>query len=78
MVFQGSCDRTLFTGWLDYLFQNLPRSRHLLILDNASIHKGKEIEQLAETYNVRIAYLPAYSPDLNKHGLCLKGKSEIA
>ncbi|WP_314341500.1 IS630 family transposase [Acinetobacter guillouiae] len=65
IVFQGSCDRKLFTGWLDYLFQNLPRSRYLLILDNASIHKGKEIEQLAETYNVRIAYLPAYSPDLN-------------
>ena len=65
LVFQGSCDRKLFVGWLDYLFRNLPTSNYLLILDNASIHKGKEIEQLAETYNVRIAYLPAYSPDLN-------------
>ncbi|WP_445117042.1 IS630 family transposase [Acinetobacter sp. WZC-1] len=65
LVFQGSCDRHLFTGWLDYLFRNLPGSGYLLILDNASIHKGREIEQLAETYNVRIAYLPAYSPDLN-------------
>lgn len=65
LLFEGSCDRKLFTEWLDYLFQNLPSSRHLLIMDNASIHKGKEIEQLAETYNVRIAYLPAYSPDLN-------------
>ncbi|MCX5469097.1 transposase [Acinetobacter nematophilus] len=55
----------LFTGWLDYLFQNLLRSRDLLILDNASIHKGKEIEQLAEIYNVRIIYLLAYSPGLN-------------
>ncbi|WP_445116322.1 transposase [Acinetobacter sp. WZC-1] len=54
-----------FTGWLEYLFQNLSGSGHLLILDNASIHKGREIEQLAETYNVRIAHLPAYSPDLN-------------
>ncbi|WP_445116145.1 transposase [Acinetobacter sp. WZC-1] len=48
--FQGPCDRKLFIGWLDDLFQNLPRSRHLLILDNASIHKGREIEQLAGTY----------------------------
>jgi putative transposase len=65
LVFQGSCDRKLFTGWLDYLFQNLPKSRYLSILDNASIHKGKEIKQLAERHNVRIAYLPTYSPDLN-------------
>ncbi|WP_445114872.1 transposase [Acinetobacter sp. WZC-1] len=49
-----------FTGWLEYLFQNLSGSGHLLILDNASIHKGKEIEQLARMYHV-----PVYSPDLN-------------
>lgn len=65
LVFQSLCDRKLFVGWLDYLFRSLPKSKYLLILDNASIHKGKEIKQLAETYNIRIAYLPAYSPDLN-------------
>ncbi|TCM69058.1 DDE superfamily endonuclease, partial [Acinetobacter calcoaceticus] len=39
--------------------------KHLLILDNASIHKGKEIDELVARYNCRIMYLPAYSPDLN-------------
>ncbi|WP_373351182.1 transposase [Acinetobacter bereziniae] len=34
-------------------------------LDNASIHKGRKIEELARQYNARLMYLPAYSPDLN-------------
>jgi transposase len=71
LVFQGSCNRSIFTGWLEYLLKSLTQSecedkkKHLLILDNASIHKGKEIEELASRYNTRIFYLPAYSPDFN-------------
>ena len=34
-------------------------------MDNASIHKGKKIEELATRYNTRVLYLPAYSPDFN-------------
>lgn len=71
LVFQGSCDRAMFTGWLSYLLENLAknnqdqRKRHLLILDNASIHKNGDIEKLAKDFNCRIMYLPAYSPYLN-------------
>ena len=65
IVFEGTCDRTLFTGWLEYLLKGLQPQKHLLILDNASIHKGAEIEQLVQKYHARIVYLPAYSPDLN-------------
>ena len=71
LVFQGSCNRRIFTGWLEYLLGSLTQNecknkkKYLLILDNASIHKGKEIEELANRYNTRIFYLPAYSPDFN-------------
>lgn len=70
MVFQGSCDRNIFLSWLEYLLRGLQQKdnriqSHLLILDNASIHKGKAIDDLAARYQTRIAYLPAYSPDLN-------------
>lgn len=71
LVFQGSCDRAMFTGWLRYLLENLTKDnqdktkRHLLILDNASIHKNGDIKKLAKDFNCRIIYLPAYSPDLN-------------
>lgn len=70
LVFQGSCDRNIFVCWLEYLLQGLQQQdiqtkKYLLILDNASIHKGKVIDDLAAQYQTRIVYLPAYSPDLN-------------
>ena len=45
LVFQGTCNRRIFTGWLEDLLTDLAQNKkYLLILDNASIHKGKEIE----------------------------------
>lgn len=37
----------------------------VLVLDNAKIHHGDEILELADRFGVRIEYLPPYSPDLN-------------
>jgi transposase len=37
----------------------------VLVLDNASIHKGGKIEQLVRKAGCRVLYLPPYSPDLN-------------
>ncbi|NHC05112.1 IS630 family transposase, partial [Acinetobacter sp. 187] len=70
LVFHGSCDRNIFVCWLEYLLQDLKQKddqtkSYLLILDNASIHKGRVIDDLAARYQIRIVYLPAYSPDLN-------------
>ena len=70
LVFQGSCDRNVFVCWLEYLLKDLKQKdeqtqKYLLILDNASIHKGPVIDDLAARYQTRIVYLPAYSPDLN-------------
>ena len=70
LVFQGSCDWNVFVCWLEYLLKDLKQKdeqtqKYLLILDNASIHKGPVIDDLAARYQTRIVYLPAYSPDLN-------------
>jgi len=37
----------------------------VLVLDNASIHKGGRIERLVKRAGCRVLYLPPYSPDLN-------------
>lgn len=71
MVFDGYCDRSVFGAWLEHLSHGLPKDKlgtikpHVLILDNASFHKGPQIEALAQSYNIRLFYLPTYSPQLN-------------
>jgi peptidoglycan L-alanyl-D-glutamate endopeptidase CwlK len=46
------------------LLLNLPKDSYLII-DNASFHKGEEIENLIKESNIKLIYLPTYSPDLN-------------
>lgn len=48
---------------VDLLPQLLPGS--VLVLDNASIHKGGKIESLVKRAKCRVLYLPPYSPDMN-------------
>lgn len=39
--------------------------RYILVLDNALIHAGFELELLCATYGVKLKFLPPYSLDLN-------------
>ena len=48
---------------VDLLPRLLPGS--VLVLDNASIHKGGNIERLVQGAGCRVLYLPSYSPDMN-------------
>ena len=36
-----------------------------VIMDNCSIHKGKQIEKLIESAGAKLIYLPPYSPDFS-------------
>ena len=42
-VFNRTCDHKLFTSWLEYLLKDISSRNCLLILNNASIHKRKEV-----------------------------------
>jgi transposase len=61
----GAMTRADFESFLehDLLPQLTPGS--VLVLDNASIHKGGDIEPLVKRAGCRLLYLPPYSPDLN-------------
>jgi transposase len=37
----------------------------VLVLDNASIHKGEHLTALVEAAGCQVLYLPGYSPDFN-------------
>lgn len=77
LVFKGSCDRSIFLCWLEYLLQGLQQKdiqtkSYLLILDNASIHKGQVIDDLVARYQTRIfiyLHIAPISIRLKKHGL---------
>ena len=42
-----------------------PGPLSVLVMDNARIHHGDEILELADRFGICIEYLPPYSPDLN-------------
>ena len=66
MTFEGSCNRALMEMWLqDSLLPQLSVG-DVLVMDNASFHKGQTIEELVTEAGCEILYLPPYSPDLNE------------
>lgn len=46
------------------------KPEQVVIMDNATFHKGGRIQELIESYGCRILYLPPYSPDLNRIEKC--------
>ncbi len=66
LIFKGSCNKDLFIMWLkDCLLPKLEKG-DIIIIDNASFHKGENIRKIVEEAGCLIWYLPPYSPDLNK------------
>jgi transposase len=66
LTFEGSCNRDLFETWLrDCLIPQL-ESGDIIVIDNASFHKGGNIRKIVEEAEMEIWYLPPYSPYLNK------------
>ena len=41
------------------------KQRSVLILDNATFHKGKRLKELLQKAGHYLVWLPKYSPDLN-------------
>lgn len=66
LTFKGCCNRELFETWLAKSLLPKLKPGTLIILDNATFHKGESIRELVEAAGCELWYLPAYSPDLNK------------
>lgn len=65
LTYEGSCNRWLFEKWLEeFLLPSVARGS-VLVLDNASWHKGGNVKNLVENAGCRILYLAPYSPEDN-------------
>jgi isftu1 transposase len=61
----GTANKDLFLGWFEQILCPNLEVGDYVVLDNASIHKGSEVYEIAEMFGINIIYLPPYSPDLN-------------
>lgn len=64
-VFPGSCSRAVFETYLKKVLLPVLAAGSIIVMDNASFHKGGNIADLVQKAGCSILYLPAYSPDLN-------------
>ncbi|VDC07111.1 unnamed protein product [Peniophora sp. CBMAI 1063] len=68
-VVEGSMTKVMYLEFLEQLVlpncSAYPGPCSVLVMDNAKIHHGEEMQELVDRFGVRIEYLPAYSPDLN-------------
>ncbi|WP_232420132.1 transposase [Nitrosococcus watsonii] len=65
MLFQGSCNAQLFEMWVEQCLMKELHEPTIVVMDNASFHNHKRVQDiLAKNYHYVIS-LPPYSPDLN-------------
>lgn len=64
-VFEGYCNTEIICFYIEKILIPTLMPGQVIIMDNASFHKSRKIEQLIEEAGCRLLYLPTYSPDLN-------------
>jgi len=57
---EGSCNRTVFEIWLETCLIPLLKPGQVVIMDNASFHKGGCIEQLIQDAGCQLLYLSLF------------------
>jgi transposase len=67
---EGACNRIVFETWLETCLLPHLQAGQIVVMDNATFHKGGRISQLILDAGCQLLYLPPYSPDLNKIEQC--------
>ena len=65
VLFQGASDALAFNAWLEHQLCPLLDETHVVIMDNASFHKGSETARLIAETGASLLFLPPYAPELN-------------
>ena len=64
-VFDCSVNTAVFECWIEQDLLPKLKATSVLIMDNATFHKGKRLQELVLNAGHYIVWLPKYSPDLN-------------
>jgi transposase len=63
MVIEGAMDRETFVAWPTQFLVPMLAPGRVVVMDNLSVHKGRQVRQIIEQAGCSRVYLPAYSPD---------------
>jgi len=65
LLIDGAMNREMFTAYVEQQLVPTLRPGEVVICDNLSSHRSKEVRTAIEAAGASILYLPPYSPDLN-------------
>ena len=65
MQYNGTMNGALFEQWFGQCLLPCLSKQHVIVMDNASFHRKKKLKELAEAQNIKLIFLPPYSPELN-------------
>jgi transposase len=65
LIRQGSITGEIFYTWLKDELLPLLSPGQILVLDNASIHRSRDVKALVASHGIQLEFLPPYSPDFN-------------
>ena len=72
LQYKGMMNSQFFEAWIEkHLIPELAKGS-VIVMDNASFHRKKRLNDIAEQYKVKIIFLPPYSPELNPHATVKK------
>ena len=64
-LISGSVNTDVFTSWVEEILLPNISKQSVIVMDNATFHKGADMKQLIADSGHTLLYLPPYSPDLN-------------
>ena len=63
--YNGSMTGIRFEKWFEFKLINKVQTGCSIIMDRASFHRKKQLEEVCGKAKVNLMFLPAYSPDFN-------------
>ena len=65
MEYSGTMDSLLFETWFEHNFLPVIKKGTVIVMDNASFHRKKQLSCAAQKAGCCLIFLPPYSPQLN-------------
>jgi len=65
LQYDGRTDHLLFETWFETRLCPVLKKDAVVLMDNATFHRKKKLRAIAEKFEIRVIFLPPYSPDLN-------------